>query len=172
MLGVGRLVKRTLLFPCRESLLAPGAVLNGRSFMRVAAIDLGSARVGLAVSDDLGMLAHPRPYLDGKNMGRLVDALCALAVEEGLERFVIGLPRHLDGREGSKARAARHFAHVLEQQSGLPIEMADERWTTVEALARLRDQGLDAKRSRRRVDSAAAAILLQAWLDSRAGAER
>ena len=82
--------------------------------MRCAAIDLGKVRVGLAVSDELGLLAHARPFLDGTNPGRVVDALAAFADEEGVDLFVVGLPRTLEGREGAAARRARVFARNLQ----------------------------------------------------------
>ncbi len=135
--------------------------------MRAAAIDLGKVRVGLAVADELGVLAHPRQFLDGRDSGRLVEALGRLAVEEGIELFLVGLPRMLSGEEGPAARRARQFAQKLHACTGLRVELVDERLTTREAMTRLRDQQLDARESRQRVDSAAAAILLQQWLDAR-----
>ncbi len=146
-------------------------MLKGRSCMRVAAIDLGAARVGLAVSDDLGLLAHPRPALDGRDTGRLLDALCELVGTDGISTFVIGLPRHMDGREGARARASRRFAEILERRSGVPVRLFDERWSTVEAAARLRDQGLNSRNARGRLDSASAAVMLQCWLDSKCSGE-
>lgn len=134
--------------------------------MRVAAIDLGSVRVGLAVSDDLGLLAHPRAVLSGTNLDRLTEQLLQLARSEAWERLVVGLPRHLDGREGAGARKARSIAERLRRALELPVELADERWTTQEALRRLRDGGTRAREARTRVDSAAAAVILQSWLDA------
>ena len=139
--------------------------------MRVAGIDFGTVRVGLAVSDDLGILAHVRPFLDGQDTGRLVARLSQLAAEEGIDRFVVGLPRTLAGKEGSAARRARQFAQQLASQTALPVELWDERWSTREAEARLRDQGLSAREARDRIDSAAAAVVLQAWLDRERAAE-
>jgi putative holliday junction resolvase len=133
--------------------------------MKVAAIDFGKVRVGVAISDELGLLAHPRAYLDGSNMKRLLAALAAFAEAEQLERFVVGLPRHLDGREGPAARRARSFARLLKQSAGIPVELVDEWLSTRQAQLQLRDQGLDVKRSRERIDSAAAAVFLQSWLD-------
>jgi putative holliday junction resolvase len=133
--------------------------------MRVAGIDLGKVRVGLALSDELGMLAHPRPFLDGSNMAALLTTLVQLGRDEQIERFIVGLPRLLDGREGPPARRARRFAEVLGNRSGIAVELVDEWLSTREASARLRAGGLDARESRQRTDSAAAAILLQAWLD-------
>lgn len=138
---------------------------------RAAGIDLGSVRVGLAVADELGLMAHPRPHLDGRDLVRLVAVLARLAEAEGIDTFVIGLPRHMDGRESRGARRSRELADKLKAKTGLGVELVDERLTTVEATGRLRDAGLDARESRSRVDSAAAAILLQAWLDARRGPE-
>lgn len=143
-------------------------VLDGKGQpVRVAAIDLGKVRVGLALSDELGLLAHPRQWLDGKSPGRLLRDLCALAESEEIERFLVGLPRNLDGREGANARRARRFAERLGELSGRPVELVDEWLTTVEARQKLRDQGMRDKEARSRIDSAAAAVLLQAWLDGR-----
>jgi putative Holliday junction resolvase len=134
--------------------------------MRAAGIDLGTVRVGLAVSDELGLLAHPRRHLDGRDPGRLVEALVQLAQEEDIEAFVVGLPRTLGNREGAPARRARRFARALAEASGRTVELLDERLTTVEARARLREQGLSDREARQRIDSAAAAVLLQSWLDA------
>jgi putative Holliday junction resolvase len=134
--------------------------------MRAAGIDLGTVRVGLAVSDELGLLAHPRPHLDGRDPGRLVEALVRLAQDEDIDAFVVGLPRTMGNREGAPARRARRFARTLAEASGRTVELVDERLTTVEARARLREQGLTDREARPRIDSAAAAVLLQSWLDA------
>jgi putative Holliday junction resolvase len=133
--------------------------------MRVAAIDLGKARVGLAVSDELGVLAHPRDALDGKNRNRLLEALAELAKADDIERFLVGWPLDRSGGEGREAIRARRFAEALADRTHLEVELVDERFSTVEAARRLSEGGLSAKERRPVVDSAAAAILLQAWLD-------
>ncbi len=135
--------------------------------MRVAALDYGRVRIGLALTDELGLLAHPRPYLDGRDPNRALQALGALVKAEGITRFLIGLPRHLDGREGLSARRARQFARRVQGATGVPVELVDEWLSTVEASGRLRAQGLSVREQRGRVDSAAAALLLQSWLDAR-----
>jgi putative Holliday junction resolvase len=140
--------------------------------MRAAAVDLGSVRVGLAVADELGLMAHPRPFLDGRDSGRLVERLAAWATEEGVSLFLVGLPRTLAGEEGTAAKRARRFAALLKKRTGLRVEFVDERWSTKEAQQRLRAQGLREREARQRVDSAAAALLLQSWLDSRSDRER
>jgi len=141
--------------------------------VKAAAVDLGAVRVGLAVTDDLGWLAHPRNFLDGRSPERVLEELTALARDEGIEVFVVGLPSTLSGRGGSGERRARRFARDLAARTGARVELVDERLTTVEASARLREGGRRGRDARSRVDSAAAAVLLQSWIDGhREGAER
>ncbi|RYZ04460.1 MAG: Holliday junction resolvase RuvX [Myxococcales bacterium] len=145
-----------------------GAKGAREQLVRAAAIDLGAVRVGLAVADDLGLLAHPRPFLDGKNQHALLRRLKELQESEELQVFVLGLPRELNGREGPAAKRVRVFAQKLEQTTPARVELWDEWLSTREAAGRLRAQGLSAKEQRGRIDSAAAAILLQSWLDRQA----
>jgi putative Holliday junction resolvase len=135
--------------------------------VRVLAIDYGARRIGLAVSDEAGALAFPAGVLERRGGRRDLAALCALARERGVGAVVVGLPLHMDGREGPEARAARAFAAALAEASGLPVETLDERWTTREAERSLQDQGLVGRRGRRRkaaLDAVAATLLLQSWL--------
>lgn len=138
--------------------------------MRLAGIDYGQSRVGVAVSDELGLMAHPRPYIDATSRSQLMASLASFAREEGIERFVVGLPRLLDGREGTAARRVRRFAEVLQTRTGVEVVLVDEWLSTKEAQARLHAGGADTKSSRSRIDSASAAILLQSYLDSRRAA--
>lgn len=145
----------------------------------VAAIDLGDARVGLAVSDELGMFAHPRPALDGRSRKPLLAALAAFAREESVTRFLVGLPLDMSGAHGPRARKATEFAQALADATGLEVELVDERLTTVEAARQLRDSGAHVREratNRRggrtaaragKIDTAAATVILQAWLDGR-----
>jgi putative holliday junction resolvase len=133
--------------------------------VRVMAIDLGSVRVGVAISDELGLMAHPRPHLPGGDTKKLLALIRDLAVEEGVARILVGLPRHLNGTEGRAARDARSFAAALGKITGLPVVLVDEWLSTREAHARLREGGSKQRDARTRVDSAAAAIMLQSWLD-------
>ena len=135
--------------------------------MRVLALDLGQARVGVALSDELGAMAHPREPLDGRDGKRLVADVAALARDEGVTRILVGYPLHLNGDEGQAAQKARRLAERVADATGVEVELVDERLTTVEASRRLREGGTDARRGRGRIDGAAAAVLLQAWLDGR-----
>jgi putative holliday junction resolvase len=138
--------------------------------MRVAAIDLGKVRVGVAISDELGLLAHPRAPLSGKNQKDLVTLLGRMARAEGIDRFLVGLPLDQKGLEGPAAQRARRFAQWLSNATGKLVELVDERLTTVEASRRLRDRGVSAKQGRGKIDGEAAAVFLQMWLDkARAG---
>jgi putative Holliday junction resolvase len=128
-------------------------------------------RIGFAVSDELGLLAHPRPFVHGADIGRAIGRFSQVAREVEISHFIVGLPRELNGREGPAARRARQFASKLEEQSGCQVTLLDERFSTVEARGRLRQQGLKEREIRERVDSAAAALLLQSWLDKE-GANR
>src|ERR1041385_4966741 len=121
--------------------------------MRACAVDLGKVRAGVAVADELGLLAHPRPFIDARNRRGLLESLAGLADAEGISLFLVGLPRTLGGAEGPPARRARRFATELEAKTGRPVELVDERLSTTEARSRLRDQGLDERRIRGRVDS-------------------
>jgi putative holliday junction resolvase len=134
--------------------------------MRCAGIDLGKVRVGLAVSDELGLMAHARPYLDGRNPGQLVDALSNLATSECIDVFVVGLPLALDGHEGTAARRARSFAERLQSRTGVRVILMDERLTTKQASQQLRAAGRSSKQQREVIDGVAAVVLLQTYLDS------
>ena len=135
--------------------------------VRVVAIDLGKARVGIAISDELGLLAHPRPFLDGKSRKPLIAALVAMVREEGIERFLVGLPLEMTGEEGPAARRIMSFAQELANAAGVDIELVDERLTTVEAAQQLRASGINAREGKSLVDGVAAAVILQSWLDAR-----
>ncbi len=134
--------------------------------MRAIAVDVGKVRVGVAVADELGLVAHPRPFVDGRDPKKAVEALAALAQAEHIDRFLVGLPRTLKGEEGPPARRARKFAEALGRRTGFAVELIDEWLSTREARGRLREAGLDERALRERVDSAAAAVVLQAWLDA------
>jgi len=127
------------------------------------AVDLGSARTGIAVSDELGMLAQPWKTLPGG--AAALEAVVAAVAEIGPVRILVGLPRNMDGSHGPAAEAAKAFAESLRSRVSCPVELWDERLTTVAAQRSLRESGRKARDQRGVVDQVAAQILLQSWLD-------
>lgn len=140
----------------------------GKARRAVCALDLGAARVGVAVTDELGVMAHPRGALAARPRPALLAALKALVEEEDVGRIVIGLPLDMRGTEGEAARRARQTAQAVADATGCEVELFDERLTTVQAQRALTDSGVKGKRARARIDEAAAVAILQAWLDARA----
>jgi putative Holliday junction resolvase len=132
---------------------------------RACALDLGKARVGVAIADELGLLAHVRPPLDGRNKKQLLAALVELAREEGLGLFLIGLPLDMSGTAGPMATAAFSLAQEIKQATGVAVELFDERWTTMEAARKLRQGGVSTKAQKGLVDGMSAAVMLQSYLD-------
>jgi putative Holliday junction resolvase len=135
-----------------------------RSGVRLA-VDPGSVRIGVARSDPSGVLATPLTVVR-RGKGDL-DALASLAAAEEAMEILVGLPRSLSGREGPAAAAARQFAADLAARvAPLPVRLVDERFTTATAHDALRQGGHDSRARRQTVDSAAAAVLLEAALES------
>jgi putative Holliday junction resolvase len=135
-------------------------------------VDYGSVRVGLAVSDPERKIAFPLATYTRSNREQDARYFSALVREEAIAVIVVGLPVHLDGREGKKAAEARAFGAWLGQTTGLPIVFWDERFTSVEAEEHLWAAGLTHKRRKERRDRVAAQILLQAYLDAGCPGER
>ena len=133
---------------------------------RVLGLDLGEARIGVAISDDDRRLAVP---LGTVRTGAPADvkAIAAIAKEQGITEVVVGMPLQLSGRAGDAAEHARTFAEVLRQALGLPVSLQDERLSTVEAERGLAAAGVRGRERRRVVDQAAATVILQAYLDRR-----
>ena len=130
---------------------------------RILGIDLGQARIGVAVSDELGLLAHPVETIPANN--NAAQRIAELVREKNAERVVVGLPRHMNGSVGENAIDALAFAKKL--QAMLPCEVVtwDERLTTTAANRALRDSGRRTRDSRHVVDQVAAQMILQGYLD-------
>ncbi len=126
-------------------------------------IDPGERRLGLAVTDELGLMAHPRPIMPSGPQA--VEQIAALVAREKIEQVVVGLPIRTTGVEGPEAQAARQFAADLAGQVACPVVMWDERLTTVQAKSMLREQGRLQAGRKGGIDSLAAAVMLQAYLD-------
>ena len=130
-------------------------------------IDVGSVRVGVALSDPDGLLATPLVTVPRDvGAGTDVAAVAALVAEHGVVGVVVGLPRTLAGREGPAAEAARAFVAALEPALPVPVELVDERLTTVVATRQLRESGRKGRAQRAVVDQVAAVGILQGWLDT------
>lgn len=135
---------------------------------RVLGIDAGERRVGVALSDELRLLASPLLVLDrGKGLAPVLDALAEVARTEGVAQLVVGLPLNADGSHGRQARRAEDFARVAQRVLGLPAAMWDERLSTRAAEDIARAQGRNMRRARQsgRLDAVAAAVILQDYLD-------
>jgi putative Holliday junction resolvase len=146
-----------------RSRVTAGARRSGR----VCALDPGRARIGVAVDDELGLLAHPRGTLDPRDPKALAEALRDLTEREGIRRFVVGLPLHLRGGEGASAREARSLAQLVADSTGCLVELWDERLSTVQAQRALEASDVRGKKARAHIDEAAACAILQSWLDAR-----
>ena len=131
----------------------------------VLALDYGTRRIGIAVSDEAAQFAFPVGFLACRGRERDLAALRELIAERSIRRVVVGLPIHMDGRRGETALAAEKFANAIAEMTGLPVEMLDERWTTREAERALRESRRGRKKRRGAVDSAAATLLLRTYLE-------
>ena len=135
--------------------------------MRILALDLGDRRIGVALSDETGTLASPLATLTRTGGRKDAAAVALLVRQHGAAEVVVGLPLNMDGTQGEQAQKALVFAEALRRRAGVPVVTCDERLTTVEAEERLREAGLGWRERKRRVDEAAAVVILQEYLDRR-----
>lgn len=133
--------------------------------MILLGIDYGEQRTGVAVSDSMGILASPVGVLRETSMKKLAVALAEIAREKRAEKFILGLPLRTDGTKGDKALACESLAEQLRRRTGLPVELWDERFSTVMAHQSLGAASIKAKDRRKLVDAVAAVIILQSYLD-------
>lgn len=148
---------------------APDRVLRIGA-MRIAALDVGDARIGVAVSDELGITATGIGVVRRKGGRHDLDALAGLLEEYRPFRLVVGLPITLQGVEGPQARKVRAFAERAATHLGVSVEYVDESFTTVEAERVLVEADVSRRRRRQVVDKVAATIILQAYLATRPAA--
>lgn len=137
---------------------------------RVVGIDLGSRRIGVAVTDGLGLTAQPHGTIARHGGVRDLDAIGQVVRAVGAERVVLGLPLDPEGNEGDAARRARAFAERLRQHLALPVDLIDESFSTVEAEDVLLAADVSRRKRRAVVDKLAAAVILQRWLEARTAA--
>jgi putative holliday junction resolvase len=135
--------------------------------MRTIAFDVGARRTGVAVSDASGTLARPFRVLHGPDPLEAALRIVGELEEDGVEAIVVGLPRRLDGSDTHATAAARAFGEALAARSGVPVRFEDERLTSVEAEARLAEFEPDWRARKKKLDAAAAAVILQDVLDRR-----
>lgn len=133
--------------------------------MRILGVDFGDARTGYALSDPTGFLAGGIGTEKVSGIKQAVEITCHKAREHGAEKIVIGLPINMNGTEGERAARVRRFAEMVEEASGLPVELCDERRTTVMAAGYMSETGTFGKKRKQAIDTLSAQIILQTYLD-------
>jgi putative holliday junction resolvase len=134
--------------------------------MRVLALDHGTKRVGLAISDETGTIAQPLTFLLAEPIAQLLEGLKKVVDEKNVELILVGIPRNMDGSYGPAAEKARKFVEQVKAAVNVPIRTWDERLTTVAANRALIEGGMRRDKRKIKVDQTAAAIMLQSYLDS------
>lgn len=132
---------------------------------KVLGIDLGEARVGIAISDDLGLLAHPLETIPARTENYLERILEIIRARD-IQTIVVGMPRNMDGTYGGAATKSREFIETLKARTSLHVVAWDERLTTVSAKRSLHEAGRNTRKQRPVIDQVAAQIILQSWLDA------
>ena len=132
--------------------------------MRILAIDYGDAHTGIAISDPTGLLAGFTTVIDAYRPEVVVERIAALAREHGAERLVLGHPINMDGTRGPRSEKAQALKALLEETTGLPVVLWDERRTTIDAHQILQNSGKNAKKRKKVVDAVAASLILEGYL--------
>jgi len=135
--------------------------------VRVLAVDWGERRVGLAVSDPREVIASGLKTLLVRSAAQGARKVAQVALELGADCVVVGMPLRMDGGRGTAAEAAQRFADLVREQSGLPVETYDERFTSALSARRLREVGVRTGHAKERVDQGAAVVLLESYLAHR-----
>lgn len=133
--------------------------------MRIMGIDYGDARTGVAISDLLCTLVGSAKVVPSRNTDKAIADIVTIAEENQVGEIVVGLPKNMDGTEGSRAQLCREFADRLGQATGLPVVMWDERRTTVEAHNILSQHNYHGKKRKDTVDAVAASLILEGYLN-------
>ena len=132
--------------------------------MRIMGVDYGDARTGIAISDLLCSLVGSTTVIHSRNADKTLDQIMTLIRENQVGEIVVGLPKNMDGSEGPRAELCRAFANRLQEISGLPVNMWDERRTTVEAHNILSEHNYHGKKRKNTVDAVAASLILEGYL--------
>ena len=136
--------------------------------MRIMGIDYGDARTGVAISDLLCSIVGSAQVVPSRNTDKAVADIVRLARENQVGEIAVGLPRNMDGTEGSRANKSRRFAQRLANTAGVPVVLWDERRTTVSAAAILADNDTFGQKRKEKLDSVSAAVILESFLNWRA----
>lgn len=134
--------------------------------MRILALDHGTVRIGVAVSDELKMIASPLEFIPAEPFADVLKRLRDLIREKEVELIVIGMPRNMDGSYGPAADKVREFATALKDALAIPLKMWDERLTSTQANRMMSEGGVKRDKRKEKVDGMAAAIFLQSYLDA------
>ena len=134
--------------------------------MRILALDHGTKRIGVAVTDELRILAHPLEYIDAEPFTGVIERLRVLIREREIGQIIVGMPRNMDGSYGEAALRTKEFLVALKEAIPLPIRTWDERLTSVQAHRQMSESGTKRGDRKEKVDAMAAAILLQSYIDS------
>lgn len=132
--------------------------------MKILAVDYGDARTGLAISDATELLASPLPQIEEKSMVKAAQAVIETSRQHKAGMIVIGLPRNMDGTEGSRAQKTRKMAAIVERAVEVPVRFWDERRTTVTAAEQLSEAGTFGKKRKEKLDSVSAAVILDSFM--------
>ena len=132
--------------------------------MRVMAIDYGDARTGVAVSDAAGLLTGYTTVVHSRSPERTAEEIARIAAERQAQELVMGFPRNMDGTEGPRAELYRAFAALVEEKTGMPVRLWDERRSTIEAHQILHASGKKMKAHKKNVDAVAASLILEGYL--------
>ena len=135
--------------------------------MKVLGIDYGDARIGLAISDEIGIIATPIMTYKSQSMRKDIDFISRLAHEKGVGLIVLGLPLNMNGTSGDRVNKTQAFGRVLQKVSGIDIVYKDERLTTIYADRALTEGNVSNKKRKQVIDTMAAQIILQGYLDSK-----
>jgi putative Holliday junction resolvase len=135
--------------------------------MRILAIDHGTKRMGIAISDELKVIAQPLEFIAAAPFADFLARLKALIRDREVELILVGMPRNMDGSYGPAALKVREFVSVLKSSIAIPVETRDERLTSAQATRSLVEGGVRRQKRKEKVDKMAAALLLQGYLDSR-----
>ena len=132
--------------------------------MRIMAIDYGDAHTGVAISDPTGFMAGYTTTINAYRAEVVVEQICALVKEYGVEELVLGYPKNMDGTLGPRAEKAAAMSELLKEATSLPVVLWDERRTTIDAHQILMNNGKNAKKRKKTVDAVAASLILEGYL--------